>query len=471
MRFLRVGVSFWGALGALGLALLGAVAFPPLGLWPLSLLSISLFLLLLRNRDTSEARNLGLLYGLLYSLGTMYWFLGIFGWLAVPLIAFMAAYFGLLGRLIGLSRGHSPLVRAALVGLFAVAVEWLRGDAWYLRFPWYTAPHALAQSPAWVAAARWVGLYGLSFLVWLIAGLGAFGRIRYWLAFLLLPAFWLVLPAPAAPDRRALLVQAEGPSLVETVLPTIPSEKVDLAVLPEYSYFTSPQAALSSSRGPGMLARRLGCPVVFGAVEDNFGADNFHNVAGVSDAEGNLRGTFPKQRPVPLLQDGLPGRERPVFPLEQGTLGVAICYDYDAPEVAASLVRSGATVLVNPSMDSMHWGRTQHEHHELLLRLRAVENDRWILRAASSGRTEAIDPRGVPSAEGVAIGEVDTLTVPYGHRGGVSLGGQAHVLGPAAAAGTVLVLLVYGANFLRTRRQARAVSKAEEKAAGAGLRS
>src|SRR5207244_2116464 len=152
-----------------------------------------------------------------------------------------------------------------------------------------------------------------------------------------------------------------------------------------------------------------------------------------------------------LFQDGVPGDRRPVFPLDQGTLGVAICYDLDAPEVAASLVRAGATVLVVPTYDAMDWGRTQHVHHELLLRLRAVETDRWIVRAASSGRSEVVDPHGLPSAEGVGIGETGFVTVAYGHRENRTLGSHAYVLGPAAAAGTVLVLLLYAIRFLATR--------------------
>src|SRR5919197_574313 len=96
---LRVGVTPKEGVGALVAGLLGAAAFPPLGLW---------------------------------------------GLMAVPLIALMAGYFGLFATLFGLTRQRPPLYRAALIDLFAVAVEWLRGDACYLRFPWYTVPHALA---------------------------------------------------------------------------------------------------------------------------------------------------------------------------------------------------------------------------------------------------------------------------------------------------------------------------------------
>src|SRR5262249_28675266 len=151
MRTLPLGVMPREGLYALVLGAISAASFPPLGLWPLALLSLVLLLRLLRDKNSADARNLGLLYGLAYGLRTMYWFFGICGFLSVPLIALFAGSFGVLGPLVGLTRGQRPLARAALVALFAVAVEWLRGDAWYLRFPWYTVPHALAQVPAWIA--------------------------------------------------------------------------------------------------------------------------------------------------------------------------------------------------------------------------------------------------------------------------------------------------------------------------------
>lgn len=173
------------------------------------------------------------------------------------------------------------------------------------------------------------------------------------------------------------------------------------------------------------------------------------------DAEGQLLGAFPKQHPVPLFLDGTPGTRRPLFRLPQGTLGVAICCDFDAPEVASWLVRHGATLLVDPSFDATSWGRVQHLHHELLLRLRAVENDRWILRAASSGRSEAVDHRGYPSREGVGLDESATAVVRYGHRATLPPGAYASFLGPAAGLATLLALLFFVARGIRARIRAR----------------
>ncbi len=423
-----------------GAALLGAAAFPPVGLWPLSVLSTLLFVRILRDRNPSEARNLGVEYGLVYALGTMYWFFGIFGFLSICLLALMAGYFGLLANLIVLTRGRAPWLRALLVAVAAVAVEWLRGDAWYLRFPWYTMPHALAQEPACVAAVRWLGTYGLSFLLWFMLAWSVFGRIWYLVSIVLLPLFAGLLAPVDPPNRMAAVVQTEKDGNAAFLLASAKLDKVDLVVMPELAYTRPYTDVLLYPRGPVALAKSLGCPLVFGAIEGEYGQPKFQNIAAVLDANGELLGVFPKQHPVPLMADGKPGQERPVFPTAQGTLGVAICYDLDAPAIAASLVASGATVLVLPTYDAMSWSRPQHLHHELLVRLRAVETNRWVVRAASSGRSEAIDPQGQPSAKGVEIGESGVATVAYGHLTGVTMGSRLHLLGPGCGILTLLFL-------------------------------
>jgi apolipoprotein N-acyltransferase len=358
--------------------------------------------------------------------------------MAVSLVALVAAYFGLLATLIGWTRGLGVPVRVGLIALFAVAIEWLRGDAWYLRFPWYTPPHALAVAPPCLAGAHWLGVYGLSFAIWLIAALGAYRSCAY-AAFLLLPACWFLLPSEGTPNCRVLLLQTEQDGGVERLIPTIPAEKVDLAVLPELAYrLLSPEEALARRNGPAALAHKTSSPVVFGAVEGPYPTPPSNNVAAVIGSDGRLLGTFPKQHPVPLMADGLPGDRCPVFPMDEGVLGVAICYDFDAPAVTGTLVSSGATVLVAPTMDAMGWTRSQHEHHALLCRLRAVENHRWLLRASTSGRSEVISPHGVPSSEGIEVGAVGHIILPYAHRDSWALGGRLSWLGPLAAAGTVL---------------------------------
>ena len=452
MRSMPLGVSVPQLLGCAVAGGLMALAFPPIGLFLMVLPSQILFLWHLRNVDASTARQLGIIYGLSLGLGTMYWFFVVFTVKALPLIFLMALYFAILGQCIAMSRHLSPLLRSLIVACCAVGLEWLRGDAWYLRFPWYHAPHALAQDPFFIAPVRWLGTYGYSFALWAVLALGVFWRPRAWILLLPLLAMGMLLPDVEPPDKQVLLVQAEEEQNLEPVLMTIPPTKVDLAVLPEYAYHRSVKGALASQHGPKSLATRLQSPVVFGAVDGEYGTPNFFNLAVVLDASGQVLGTFPKQHPVPMMLDGKPGDRRLVFPMPDGVLGVAVCYDFDAPEVAGWLVRHGATVLVSPTFDALWWTEIEHVHHELLTRLRAVENDRWLLRSVSSGRTEVIDPRGYASDRGIAIGEKGYIVLSFGHRHTVAWGTYLAPLGPVAMILTAGFLLYSGVREWRQRR-------------------
>lgn len=452
MQSLPLGASPRQLSMAVVAGLLGAAAFPPISAHVLILVSMTLFLWLLREQDHQTARNLGVVYGLTLGLGTMYWFFVVFTVKALPLIFLMALYCALLAQCVAMTKGIKPIWRILLTACCAVGIEWLRGDAWYLRFPWYTAPHALAIEPFLITPVRWLGVYGFSFVLWGLMAAGVFWKPLALVGIPLLLAGGFVLPGFEPPNQRVLLVQAEEEQNTEAVLATIPAERVDLVVLPEYAYHRSAKSALASPNGPKSVAARTQCPVVFGAVDGEYGTLNFFNLTVVIDANGKELGSFPKQHPVPMMLDGKPGNRRPVFPVEGGILGVAVCYDFDAPEVAASLVRSGATVLVAPTFDALWWTQIQHVHHELLTRLRAVENDRWLLRAVSSGRSEVIDPHGHPSQQGIEIATKGIVVVPFGHRTTFVLGGQLFWLGPAMFGVLVGFVLIRGLMFWTMRR-------------------
>ena len=56
--------------------------------------------------------------------------------------------------------------------------------------------------------------------------------------------------------------------------------------------------------------------------------------------------------------------------------------------------RGGAEVLVNLSNDGYFGHTAAREQHLELVRMRAAENRRWILRATNDGITATIDPAG-----------------------------------------------------------------------------
>ena len=77
-----------------------------------------------------------------------------------------------------------------------------------------------------------------------------------------------------------------------------------------------------------------------------------------------------------------------------GKIGVVICYESIYPRIARSTVRNNAEIISIISNDSW-FGKSnamyQHHNHAIL---RAVENNRYVLRVSSTGVTSVISPTG-----------------------------------------------------------------------------
>jgi apolipoprotein N-acyltransferase len=84
------------------------------------------------------------------------------------------------------------------------------------------------------------------------------------------------------------------------------------------------------------------------------------------------------------------------LPLEAGDekLGVFICYESIFPDEVRRFAKSGAQVLVNISNDGWYGDSGAYAQHLKQVRMRAIENHRWLLRSTNTGVTAAIDPFG-----------------------------------------------------------------------------
>lgn len=76
------------------------------------------------------------------------------------------------------------------------------------------------------------------------------------------------------------------------------------------------------------------------------------------------------------------------------TYGPAICYEIVYPQITRTQVRNGATVLVTITNDAWYDGTAAPAQHLWQARLRAVEDDRYLLRAGTTGISAFIDPTG-----------------------------------------------------------------------------
>jgi apolipoprotein N-acyltransferase len=80
-------------------------------------------------------------------------------------------------------------------------------------------------------------------------------------------------------------------------------------------------------------------------------------------------------------------------------VGTFICYESIFPDEVRQFAVAGAQVFVNISNDGWYGDSGAWKQHLQQTRMRAIENDRWLMSATNTGLTAAIDPAGRVIAE------------------------------------------------------------------------
>jgi len=219
---------------------------------------------------------------------------------------------------------------------------------------------------------------------------------------------------------RVTPVEATSPNVLSAPAPT------DMIVWPEapndFYEIDPPLRATTSSlefrAAISNLARAANAPVIVGDAafdadpEVQRGYDQYNSASFVAPG-GSFVGRYDKMHLVPfgeytpykrlfffagsLLQDvGLfdPGKRRTVFATGGHTYGTFICYESVFADEMRQYADMGADVLVNISDDGWYGDTSAAWEHLNMVRMRAIENHRWVLRATNTGVTAAIDPYG-----------------------------------------------------------------------------
>lgn len=468
---LRRAGSCFGAYPRVAALLLGGLAscgFQPLALWPLTLLGVAgLIHLVSVARTARQAALVGWLFGVGHFTVGNTWIATAFtyqanmpawlGWIAVVLLSLYLAVFPLLGTLGAWLLGRRGGLSLALS--FAacwIVGEWLR--SWvFTGFAWNPLGAAALGSfarPGLAAALPWLGTYGLSGAVALLAGswLAAIRRRRLdWrtAALALVPVAAFLLPAAGAhePGKLAFtLVQPDvrqqelgDPTKWEGQFASIAGLTRPLAsgrqrlilwpesALPDYLrdgypayFYRQTTYAADPSLARQRVARVIGPGSLLLAgtadleVRNNVAVGARNVITAIDDA-GALRGSYAKAHLVPygeylplrwLLEplgasrlvagaiDFWPGPGPRTLDLGPwGKVGAQICYE---------IVFSGQVVdradrpdfIFNPSNDGWFgsWGPPQHLAQA---RLRAIEEGLPVLRSTTTGISAVIDADGV----------------------------------------------------------------------------
>jgi apolipoprotein N-acyltransferase len=429
-----------------GAGLVMALAFAPFGAWPLALASPAILFLSWRTASPGRAAWRGLLFGVgLFGLGVSWVYVSMheFGNMPLPLAAFatflfvviLSLYLALFGyvqaRVFNPQHAlHPVLVLPAMWVLF----EWWR--SWFLSgFPWLNLGYSQVDTPL-VGYAAVVGVYGVSFVVALSAGLFVAmllhpaRRVVYlasiaaiWaVGFALVQVGWVT---PAGAPLRAVLVQGNiplsekwNPRKLPDVLKryrelTFAASPADLVLWPEAAIpallHRIPADYLPALRE---YSREHRTDFLIGVLEYQPTPRAFYNTV-VTVGEGPQQ-LYRKQHLVPfgeyvplrgffswlMRSFDIPMSELAAGASSQGPLrvaghevGISVCYeDAFGEEVIRAL--PNASLLANVSEDAW-FGASFAPHQRMqMARMRAIEAGRPMLRAANTGPSAAIDHRG-----------------------------------------------------------------------------
>jgi apolipoprotein N-acyltransferase len=364
---------------------------------------------------------------------------------------YLAIYHGVFGALISVLAAGSPFSRRALLlAPFAwVAVELARTRI--SGFPWDLLGVTQVDNLPLARIATITGVYGLSFEIVIVSSAWATAflvqREKRKLLWLSAIAATIVLqagravPAPVLPaDKVATLVQANIPILegadwtreyFQTTLSQLSALSLhpsstssgqaphpDLIVWPEspapfYSsdpIFRNAISDLARQANTWVLAGSIG---IINASQTPEQASQIYNSAELVSPAGKWVTRYDKVHLVPFgeyvpfkrlfafaggltreVGDFTPGNSRMPLAADGSKLGVFICYESIFPDEVRQFAAKGAQVFVNISNDGWYGDSGAYAQHLKQARMRAVENDRWLLRDTNTGVTAAIDPYG-----------------------------------------------------------------------------
>lgn len=439
-----------------------ALSFPDYNLWLLAWFAVGMLVLASVGAPRGESPLYGFLHGLVFYPVCVPWidtvmrqYGNLDPWTSAGILGLMAVAGGLLCSLFswGVARASrkSIALACALAPFLWVTLEFVRTHLPYIGFPWNLTGYAAARSLALLQITAVTGIYGLSFLVAAYGSLIAFailtGKRRVWRSAIITTIVLLAvavgggyLVPTAVPHHIAHLVQTNFPQserypsnwlqlhageLDELANISIAAAgknpgSPELIVWPEvpapFSLQDPPFAARATR-----IAQESGADFLVGVVDWKQGTDKTwlaSNSAVLLDPSGRRIYTYDKIHLVPFgeyvplrrwltfagrltadISDFTPGTVYSVGQIPGGSFGTFICYEAIFPGEVRRFAASGAQLLITISNDGWFGRSAAPIQHLMMVRVRAVESRRWLLRDTNNGFTAAIDPYGRIVAE------------------------------------------------------------------------
>ncbi len=419
-------------------------SFSPFGLWPVALLCTGLAAELLRGHGARRTAWLAWCHGFgLWAYGASWLYVSVhdYGytppWLAVPMVGALAAVMALFFALLGYVYGRFSLWQRAALTLPALWVtgEWLR--SWVLTgFPWLFSGYAFIDTPL-AGYAPVLGVFGVSLMA-VFSALAIFRTLaerKSWPLLAVASALWLGGFAlqqmnwtrPTGDTLSVSIVQGDIPQESKWQLEwrdkTIEiyrelSKKEwgrDLVIWPEaaipmfYHEAIDVLTEMQDHALTGHSAFVTGIPYM----EVDEDAREYHIYNSIM-ATGEGTGIYNKQRLVPFgeyipledfLRGAIPFFDMPMTSFTRGSpdqapltvqkmhLGPMICYEVAYPDLVRRIVPD-SDVLVTISNDGWFGHSTGPHQHFEMVRMRALESGREVIRATNNGISAIIDSHG-----------------------------------------------------------------------------
>lgn len=460
---------------ALVAGLLYPLGFAPLGLWPLTLLSIACLLQLLPGRSSGESFRVGWWYGFgSYAAGVSWVYVSIHFYghtplaLAILMTGLFAAGLALLPALMCqcYQRIHKHRWAWALFPSLWILFDWIK--TWLLSgFPWLFPGYALIDTPIQYLApitgifgVSWAGVFSAAVLAsywrqWRRCAVAVIALASGWAACHWLGQIPWTQPIKAQPVQVAMVQgnipqeQKWDPSERENILATYVEASellwgADLIIWPEAAFpvfYQDAETLISQLDARGKASDTAfvsGAPYwqyregqfdYFNTVfASGTGSGFYHKQVLVPfgeyvPLEGMIRGLLPFfDLPMSSFTPGAP--DQPPLVVGNQTLAPFICYEIVYPELVRRLGANADLMLTisNDAWFGRSWG--PHQHFEIA-RMRALELGKYLLRGTNTGITAIINPDGdvisrLPQFEvGILRGTVYPMTghTPFSQLG------------------------------------------------------
>jgi apolipoprotein N-acyltransferase len=429
-----------------------ALGFPPVGLWPLLPPAVAGITLACTGASARAGALAGFVAGLGFFLPLLQWMrvVGVDAWVGLSVL--QALFW------VGLGAALAVVARVPGWPLWAagcwVLVEAARSVMPWGGFPWGRLAYGMVDSPL----VGVVSLGGVAMLTAVTAAAGALaaaavvalhrrdrtralGALALTAGLLLVGPLCTALITPPAPERSitAAVVQGNVPRLgldffgqreavlsnhveaTEALADDVAAGVVpapDVVVWPENSTDIDPFADDRVGRRISAAVASVGQPTLVGALVGTSDGTQVENSAIVWDPITGPGERYVKRHPVPfgeyipgrqqlasligrldrIPRDMVAGSQPGVLTVGPATLGVVICFEiaYDA-EVRDTVTNGGEAIVVQTN--NATYGRTgQPDQQFAISRLRAIEHQRDVLIASTSGISGIIRADGSVAA-------------------------------------------------------------------------